>query len=150
LLTKSARYFYDSDAVKEETSERGNTGSGNCARTYASDVGGLGSQSLGRNVPWEPDGSGRNRRSVWTITTKPYSGAHFAVMPPDLVEPCIKAGTGRGDLVLDPFSGAGTVGMVARRLNRDYLGIELNPEYAHMSRRRIEGDAPLFNRKVGE
>jgi DNA modification methylase len=67
-------------------------------------------------------------------------------MPPALIEPCIKAGTKPGDLVLDPFSGAGTVGMVARRLQRSYVGIELNPEYADMSRRRIDGDAPLFNR----
>ena len=90
--------------------------------------------------------NGRNKRSVWTISPQPYSGAHFAVMPPDLVEPCIKAGTKKGDLVLDPFSGAGTVGVVATRLKRSYVGIELNPEYAAMSRRRIESDAPLFNR----
>jgi len=177
LLSKRPRYYYDADAIKREE-------------------------------------SGPNRRSVWTITTRPYSAAHFATFPPDLPERCIKAGTsehgccetcrapwardmeivqpgtreegsaravamghsssgptacnrageptqkrtigwtpgcacGAGQsscLVLDPFSGAGTTGMVARRLQRSYVGIEQSPEYADMSRRRIESDAPLFNR----
>ena len=90
--------------------------------------------------------SGSNRRSVWTITTRPYSAAHFATFPPDLPERCIKAGSRPGDLVLDPFSGAGTTGMVARRLQRSYIGAEQSEAYAEMSRRRIDGDAPLFNR----
>ena len=86
----------------------------------------------------------RNKRSVWTVTTQPFSEAHFATFPPDLIEPCIKAGCPKGGTVLDPFFGAGTTGLVADRLGRDCIGIELNPEYAAMSERRIRGDAPLF------
>ncbi len=81
--------------------------------------------------------AGRNRRSVWTITTKPFHGAHFAVMPEDLVEPCVLAGCPEGGLVLDPFTGSGTVGAVALRLGRRFVGIELNPDYIAMAQARI-------------
>ena len=86
----------------------------------------------------------RNKRSVWTVTTAPYSEAHFATFPPALVEPCILAGSPRGGVVLDPFGGAGTTALVADRLGRDAILIELNPAYAEMARRRIVNDAPLF------
>ena len=81
--------------------------------------------------------SHRNMRSVWTIPTQPFGGAHYATYPEKLVEPCIKAGSREGDTVLDPFSGAGTTGLVALKLDRNYIGIELNPEYAAMSHKRI-------------
>jgi DNA modification methylase len=87
----------------------------------------------------------RNRRSVWTIATKPFKGAHFAVMPEALAEPCVLAGSRADDLVLDPFSGSGTVGVVALRHGRRFVGVELNPEYAEIARDRIEGDQPMFN-----
>jgi len=80
----------------------------------------------------------RNRRSVWTITTKPYSGAHFAVMPPDLVEPCIKAGCPAGGVVLDPFAGSGTTLAVAAELGLNAIGCELNPAYIELAERRIK------------
>ncbi len=86
----------------------------------------------------------RNKRSVWTIATRPFSEAHFATMAPELAEPCIKAGCPEGGTVLDPFGGAGTTGLVADRLQRDALLIELNPAYAGMAEKRIRGDAPLF------
>lgn len=86
----------------------------------------------------------RNKRNVWTIASEPFSEAHFATFPTALVEPCILASTRPGDTVLDPFGGAGTTGLVADRLQRNALLIELNPEYAEMARRRIHGDAPLF------
>jgi DNA modification methylase len=86
----------------------------------------------------------RNRRSVWEVTTQPFSEAHFATFPPQLIEPCILAGCPEGGTVLDPFFGAGTTGLVADRLGRNCIGIELNPEYAEMAQRRIEGDAPMF------
>jgi len=142
LLSKSARYFYDQDAIREPDCGRA---SGNDfknrqgAAEHQARPGGAG------GAPWRP-GKGRNARSVWTIPTQPYSGAHFAVMPPALADRCIKSGSRVGDTVLDPFSGAGTTGMVARRLRRQYVGIELNPEFADMARRRIDSDAPLLNR----
>ena len=79
----------------------------------------------------------RNRRSVWTIPTQPFPEAHFATFPEALVEPCILAGCPPGGTVLDPFTGSGTTGAVARRLGRGFVGIELNPEYHAMALRRI-------------
>lgn len=86
----------------------------------------------------------RNRRSVWIIATQPFSESHFATFPPELPEICIKAGSKPGDTILDPFGGAGTTGLVADRLGRNAILLELNPEYAAMATRRIENDAPLF------
>jgi DNA modification methylase len=155
LMSKQPRYFYDADAIREahkaaslaryeyglqlsdDAVAAGQVGD-NSGNTRA----GLSGDRLGDSM----NPAGRNARSVWTITTRPYSAAHFATFPPELPERCIKAGTRPGDLVLDPFSGAGTTGMVARRLQRAYIGAEQSEEYAEMSRRRIDGDAPLFNR----
>lgn len=83
------------------------------------------------------NGSMRNRRTVWSINTEGYSGAHFATFPQKLVKPCIKAGSKKGERVLDPFFGSGTVGLVCERLNRSYIGIELNPEYIELAKERI-------------
>jgi len=91
------------------------------------------------------EASGANRRSVWKVPPKPFAGAHFAVMPEALVEPCVLSGSSPGDLVLDPFAGSGTVGVVALRHGRDFVGVELNPEYAAIAEARIAGDAPLLN-----
>jgi DNA modification methylase len=82
----------------------------------------------------------RNKRSVWTVTKKGIKEAHFATFPPDLVEPCILAGCHEGGIVLDMFMGSGTTGLVAKRLNRNYIGIELNPEYINIAKKRIEED----------
>jgi len=86
----------------------------------------------------------RNKRSVWTVATQPFKEAHFATYPPDLIEPCILAGCPAGGTVLDPFGGAGTTGMVADRLQRNAVLIELNPDYAAIARRRIQGDGGMF------
>jgi DNA modification methylase len=173
LMSKSAKYHYDAEAVAEavtaSTVER--LSQPNLANQAGSDrvpgktngnmkavgrptkdtkLSGNYSEGAGRN-----DGGGhrsggfvhgetRNRRSVWEVTTQPFSEAHFATFPPALIEPCIKAGCPRGGTVLDPFGGAGTTGMVADRLGRDAILIELNPEYAAMAQRRIEGDAGMF------
>ena len=83
---------------------------------------------------------GANKRSVWTITTKPYKEAHFAVFPKDIPTYCIKAGTKEGDVVLDPFMGSGTTALVAQEFGRKWVGVELNPEYAEMARTRIENE----------
>jgi len=142
LLSKSARYFYDQDAIKEKVSE--NTHGGNWCEGGRKQTA-IG-QQIGGKLGNSPDSGTRNARSVWTIPTQPYSGAHFAVMPPALADRCIKSGSRVGDTVLDPFSGAGTTGVVARRLRRQYVGIELNPTFAEMARNRIDDDAPLLNR----
>lgn len=86
----------------------------------------------------------RNKRSVWDVATMPFKEAHFATFPPALVEPCILAGSSRGGVILDPFGGAGTTGLVADRLQRDAILIELNPEYAAIAERRIRGDASML------
>lgn len=86
----------------------------------------------------------RNKRSVWTVATAPFREAHFATFPPDLIEPCVLAGSRVGDKVLDPFSGSGTVGVVALSHQRNYEGIERNHEYVEMSRRRLRKVAPMF------
>lgn len=152
LLTKSSSYFYDADAIREDfapTSLADSRIGTERTRDYsaAADAFGAGTSASRRcagNALGNPD-AGRNCRSVWTISTKPFAGAHFAVMPWDLAERCILAGSSAGSTVLDPFCGAGTVGMVARRHGRSFVGIELNPAYAEMARERISGDMPLFN-----
>ena len=80
----------------------------------------------------------RRKRSVWDITKKPYKDAHFAVFPPDLIEPCIKAGSERGDIILDPFIGSGTTAMVSKQLGRDYIGCELHEEYGKLIQDRLQ------------
>jgi DNA modification methylase len=169
MLTKSARYHYDAEAIKEPMSlssvERlsqdveSQTGSsrvpGKTNGTMKA-VGkvdkqrGHGRRHAGFNDRWdamerEEQCSGlRNKRSVWTVATQPFSDAHFATFPPALIEPCILAGCPKGGTVLDPFGGAGTTGLVADRLGRNAILIELNPEYAAMAQRRITGDVPMF------
>ena len=163
LLSKSARYYCDMDAIAEPSIYG--------ARGSEYDTGKTGEHQLGRAQPRDRragvgrltydgkrqggEGEGqeafvsisetRNKRDVWTIPTTPFPGAHFAVMPEALVEPCVLAGSAEGDMVLDPFAGSGTVGVVALRHQRDFVGIELNPEYAQMARDRIIDSAPLLN-----
>lgn len=171
LLAKSERYYFDADAIAESASSAGDPdnakapdgwdagsglhgsihqrgrdkgASGNKASKPSSARGcpeGSGSNVAG-SVPWE--GITRNKRSVWTVATKPFKEAHFATFPPDLIEPCILAGCPAGGTVLDPFGGAGTTGLVSDRHGRNAILIELNPTYADMAKRRIVGDAPLF------
>lgn len=104
LLSKSERYYFDAESVREDSVTKSEK---------------------------------RNRRSVWTVATKPFKGAHFATFPPDLIEPCILAGSPVGGCVLDPFNGAGTTGKVAILNNRQYIGIELNPDYVELTKRRL-------------
>jgi DNA modification methylase len=82
--------------------------------------------------------SGRNKRSVWTVNTKPYKGAHFAVYPTELIRPCVLAGSRPGDVVLDPFNGSGTTGFVSMEERRKYIGIDINPEYLAIAEARIK------------
>lgn len=85
-----------------------------------------------------------NKKSVWTVTTKPFSEAHFATFPQDLIVDCIKAGCPEVGIVLDPFMGAGTTALVARKLNRNYIGFELNPEYLKIAEKRLHGELGMF------
>jgi len=130
LLSKSARYFYDADAIAEKTTG-GDAGNG-FDRPHRL------KHANGNPTPYV-DLNTRNKRDVWTVATQPFPGAHFAVFPPKLIEPCILAGSPMGGTVLDPFSGSGTTGIVATKHGRSYVGVELNPEYAEMSRKRIGG-----------
>jgi DNA modification methylase len=86
----------------------------------------------------------RNKRTVWTVATQPYSGAHFATYPPALIEPCILAGSRPGDTVLDPFNGSGTTGAVALKHHRNYIGCELNPEYIELTNKRLAQIQPTL------
>jgi site-specific DNA-methyltransferase (adenine-specific) len=92
--------------------------------------------------------NGRNNRSVWSINTQAFVGAHFATFPPKLIEPCIKSSTRQGDFVLDPFFGSGTVGIVAQQLNRYYVGIELQPDYVEIASERLAADELTIIRAV--
>ena len=137
LLTKQLKYYYDNEAVKEagnyEPATRDKSAEGYTADYAFGDRFSSGARQYGV-------AGKRNKRSVWTVTTKPYKGAHFATFPPDLIEPCVLAGSKPGDTLLDPFNGAGTTGVVAMRHGRRYIGIELNADYLEMSCKRIQGE----------
>lgn len=121
------------DSFKREDSKRAEVIPGQTVGTHRADR---------EESGW--DTATRNKRSVWTIATQPFSEAHFATMAPELAETCIKAGCPEGGTVLDPFGGAGTTGLVADRLQRSAVLCELNPDYIEIARRRIASDAPLF------
>lgn len=135
MLAKSPRYYFNAAAIKEPSKypndDRKARSSADHKTAPTALVAGMGAGS--RTYPF------RNRRSVWTIATKPYKGAHFAAFPPDLVQPCILAGAPIGGVVLDPFLGSGTTAAVAHELGRGYVGIELNPRYVALARLRLTG-----------
>ena len=150
LLAKSARYFYDAEAIKEPNANpdrtnytpgkrayaEGNTEQCNDDRTRRND--GFEAYANGKQC------NGRNKRDVWTVTTKPYKEAHFATFPPDLIEPCILAGSKIGDTVLDPFAGSGTTLAVSIKHGRNGIGCELNPEYITLIEKRLSEVQPLM------
>ena len=132
LLSKSAKYFYDADAIREPAQDWG-------TRDRSQLRSGTQDELLKHRGLKDANFAeiGKNRRSVWTINTQSYKEAHFAVFPPKLPELCIKAGSSEGDVVLDPFFGSGTTGWVAQRLKRKWIGIELNPEYIKIAEKRF-------------
>ena len=164
LLSKSAKYFYDADAIKtplkDESMRRlmqdieNQKGSGTPSKSngnmkavggkdWQSNMAGSGLKIKGHKGYFDKDGNPicgpmANRKSVWEINTQPYKGAHFATFPPKLPELCIKAGSSEGDVVLDPFFGSGTTGWIAQRLGRKWIGIELNPEYIKIAEKRFK------------
>ena len=142
LLSKSVKYYYNIDAVREPCAEEKTAGQNSTVRSKAHLPGNKqNGRGVGCKMPekWN-NPSGRNKRSVWTIPTKPYKGAHFAVFPPDLIQPCILAGCPEGGTVLDPFMGSGTTLEVARKNGCKGIGIELNPEYVKLAKKRLAQD----------
>jgi len=136
LLTKGPRYFYDADAVREHAISTAPAGNGFVGRQGGSKRVGTLSGGSGSALPWQP-GDTRNARSVWTITPEPYAGAHFATMPPELARRCILAGSRKGDVVVDPFGGAGTTALVALAHGRRAILCEINPDYIPLQRDRL-------------
>jgi DNA modification methylase len=166
LLTKGERYFYDAEAIRtpiqdasiarrqrnrdSEYEPPGQHPQSGATFRKTDKQRGHGRRHAGFNDRWDAmekrdqQVGGANCRSVWSIATQPYPGAHFATFPEAIPERCIKAGSRIGDVVLDPFAGSGTTGQVAIQLGRSFVGIELNPTYAELARQRIGGAAPLF------
>jgi DNA modification methylase len=139
LLSKSERYFFDSDAIKEPCKQDWGTRDRSNGK-YHNEGSGLSPHSgLEKNYEMA------NKRSVWSVATKPYKGAHFATFPTELIEPCILAGSRPGDIVLDPFMGSGTTAYVAKGLDRKYVGCELNPEYKDLQDERLATFGSLFD-----
>lgn len=140
LLSKSAHYYFNAAAISEPvTSAKGN------ARTFRGGGAYTGGRSHDNSAQVERESHGnsknktgrRNKRSVWSVSTNGFRGAHFATFPEKLIEPCILAGCPEGGVVLDPFVGSGTAGVVAKRMGRGFMGCEINPSYVEMAARRI-------------
>jgi DNA modification methylase len=156
LLSKSKNYYFDNGAALEPAQYDGrkDTRAKDCHKYYLEGIhvnnppqsmAGWGSVGHER---WRRDESGRflrHMRGVFTVATKAYHGEHFATFPTELIRPFILVGSGRGDVVLDPFFGAGTTGVVAVENGRDFIGIELNPEYCELAKRRLSGVAEQLN-----
>jgi DNA modification methylase len=142
MLTKNAKYYFDNVSIKEPAIWAQDKRKGKGRFTYDGKRQGEAGQGQEAFVSIKDT---RNKRDVWFIPTKPFKGAHFAVMPEAIVEPCVLASSRPGDTVFDPFTGSGTVGVVALRHKRNFLGTELNPEYGEIARTRIETLSPLEN-----
>lgn len=132
LLSKSKNYYFDNEAIKYDATSTDNTNRNRDDTRLNNTPGRSKMGGLKKN-----DYTKANKRSVWTVNTKPYKGAHFAVYPQELIEPCVLAGSREGDIVLDPFMGSGTTAAVAIKNGRKYLGCELNPEYESLQQERI-------------
>lgn len=132
LLSKSKNYYFDNEAIKYDATSTDNTNRNRDETRLNNTPGRTKMGGLKKN-----DYTKANKRSVWTVNTKPYKGAHFAVYPQELIEPCVLAGSREGDIVLDPFMGSGTTAAVAIKNGRKYLGCELNQEYESLQQERI-------------
>ena len=130
LLSKNKKYYYDNESIKEPAKDWGTRDRTN-GKYHNKGTGLQPHSGLNKSYPT------KNKRSVWSITNKPYKGSHFATFPPDLIEPCIKAGSQLNDIILDPFMGSGTTAMVAKSLGRDYIGCELHENYQPLIHKRI-------------
>ena len=130
LFSKNKKYYYDNEAIKEPARDWGTR---DRSKGKYHNVG----TGLSPHTGLSKSYAKKNKRSVWSITNKPYKGAHFAVFPPDLIIPCIKAGSEKNDIILDPFMGSGTTAMVAKSLGRYYIGCELHEDYGNLIKNRI-------------
>ena len=160
LFSKDSEYYYDAMAIAEDSVgwngsrfDTGKTAEHQGQRMQRRNIVGNMSErgvthtteGLNLKTNEEKTGPTKNKRDVWTISTGSFPGAHFAVMPTELVKPCVLAGSEEGDWILDPFAGSGTVGVVSLRHQRNFTGIELNPVYAEMARNRMLDDGPMLN-----
>ena len=131
LLSKNRKYYYNNEAIKEPVKQDWGTRDRSKGKYHNSGTGLVPHSGLSKSY------DRKNKRDVWSVTNKPYKGAHFAVYPPDLIEPCIKAGSEEGDIVLDPFMGSGTTAIVSKSLNRHYIGCELHEDYGKLIQKRL-------------
>ena len=138
LFSKQKNYFYDNEAIKEDAKDWGTRDRSKGKYTSNNDYGQTPHSGLTKSY------AKKNKRLVWSVTKKPYKGAHFATYPPDLIEPCILAGSEKGDIVLDPFMGSGTTAAVAKSLGRDYIGCELHEDYGNLIEKRVKEYAPVM------
>jgi DNA modification methylase len=145
LFSKQPKYFFNHEAIREPLAQ---SSIGRLQQDIDNQVGSerahAGAKHNGNMKAFGDIETGRNKRSVWNVGVASFKDAHFAVYPPALIEPCVKAGSAEGDTVLDPFSGSGTTGEVALKLGRNYVGCELNPDYAKLSERRITEALGMF------
>jgi len=131
LLSKNKKYYYDNEAIKEPVKQDWGTRDRTKGKYHNSGSGLSPHSGLSKSY------DRKNKRDVWSVTNKPFKGSHFAVFPPDLITPCILAGSEKGDIILDPFMGSGTTAMVAKHLGRDYIGCELHEEYGNLIDQRV-------------
>ena len=131
LLSKNRKYYYNNEAIKEPVKQDWGTRNRTKGKYHNPGTGLVPHSGLSKSY------TTKNKRDVWTVTNKPYKGAHFACYPPELIEPCIKAGSEEGDIVLDPFMGSGTTAIVSKSLNRHYIGCELNEDYGKLQKKRL-------------
>ncbi len=132
LLSKNKKYYYDNEAIKEPVKQDWGTRDRTKGKYHNPGTGLAPHSGLSKSY------DRKNKRSVWSITNKPYKGAHFACFPPDLIEPCILAGSREGDVILDPFMGSGTTAMVAKQHDRSYIGCELHEDYGSLIQKRLK------------
>ena len=131
LLSKNKNYYYNNEAIKEPVKQDWGTRDRTNGKYHNEGTGLQPHSGLTKSY------TKKNKRSVWSVTTKPFKGAHFAVFPPELIEPCIKAGSEVGDIILDPFMGSGTTAMVSKMLDRYYIGCELHEDYGNLIQERV-------------
>ena len=137
LFSKDRKYYYDNEAIKEPVKQDWGTRDRTNGKYHNPGTGLQPHSGLTKSY------TKKNKRSVWSVNKKPYKGAHFATYPPELIEPCIKAGSEEGDIILDPFMGSGTTAMVAKQLGRYYMGCELHEDYGDLIKKRVGSTSSL-------